>query len=73
MSGYWRDIARPIIAEVIANNKGGPMNVTKKALFDAYPFNERKYYSYKVWLNEIKKQLPKTKLDAVPKNQLTLF
>jgi hypothetical protein len=26
-------------------------------LFDAYPFGERKYTPYKIWLDEIKRQV----------------
>jgi hypothetical protein len=31
----------------------------KKALFDAYPFGERKYHPYKIWLDEIARQMGK--------------
>jgi hypothetical protein len=59
---YWRGVARPIIAEVLKTNKGKPEKEIRKALHDAYPFGERKYHPYKIWLNEINLQLGKAKL-----------
>ena len=51
----WREIARPIIAKVIAEN-GDDGGKLKRALFEAYPFGQRKHFPYKVWLDEIKIQ-----------------
>jgi hypothetical protein len=49
---YWSDRAREVIAEVHA---ALPSDATfedrKKALFDAYPFGERRYSPYKTWLS----------------------
>lgn len=59
MNKSWRDIARPIIAKVIRENKDGEEKVIRKALKEAYPFGTRKYHPYKVWLDEIKVQLGK--------------
>jgi hypothetical protein len=52
----WRDRARPIVAQVLRDTAGQPEEVIKKALFDAYPFGERHYTPYKIWLNEIRRQ-----------------
>ena len=52
----WRDVARPIIARVIAEHQGADDATLKQAVFDAYPFGERKYSPYKIWLNEIARQ-----------------
>ena len=52
----WRDIARPIIADVINRVGVEDEKALKKALFDAYPFGERQYHPYKIWLDEIKIQ-----------------
>jgi hypothetical protein len=52
----WRDRARPIVANVLRETEGQPEEAIKKALFDAYPFNERRYTPYKIWLNEIRRQ-----------------
>jgi hypothetical protein len=56
MGRTWRDIAAPIIADVLRETKGKEEKEIKKALFEAYPFNERQYHPYKIWLDEIKRQ-----------------
>ena len=56
----WRDIARPIIAEVIRGcgyPKGCDLAFIRKALRGTYPFGERRYWPYKVWCDEVRKQL----------------
>lgn len=53
----WRDVARPIIAEVIREHGTEDMKKLRKALKEAYPFFERENHPYKVWLSEIKVQL----------------
>lgn len=55
--GHWRRIARPIIAEVINRVGREDDYQLRKALFEAYPFGERKYHPYRTWLDEIKRQL----------------
>ncbi len=52
----WRDAARPIIARVIAANPGADPATLRKAMHDAYPFGERRYHPYKIWLDEIARQ-----------------
>jgi hypothetical protein len=66
MSQTWRSIARPIIAETIKKVGTGDEKVLKKALREAYPFGERAYYPYKVWLDEIKVQTGKKKGTPMP-------
>jgi len=56
MKGTWRDIARPIIARVLAENEGKTEQEKRKALKDAYPFGARQWHPYKIWLSEIKVQ-----------------
>jgi len=56
---HWRNHAAPIIARVIAENAGKDENAIKLALREAYPFGQRKYHPYKVWLDEIQVQLGK--------------
>jgi len=53
----WRDRMRPLIAQVIEEHAGEPENAIKAALAAAYPCGEKKNYVYKVWLDEIKRQL----------------
>lgn len=57
MSGTWRDIARPVIQKVIAEYEGNDNNELKKLISKKYPFGERQYHPYKIWLDEIKVQL----------------
>lgn len=73
----WRDIAAPIIAKVILENKGKPEIEIKRAISKVYPFGERRYHPYKVWLDEIKVQLGKkkrgVKITPTPDNQIDIF
>ena len=59
---HWRDICRPIIQKVIKENKHLGEKAVRKALYNAYPFGERRMYPYKVWLSEIQFQLGNRKL-----------
>ena len=68
---YWREIAKPIIKKIIAEHGDDPGKL-KRELFDAYPFGERKYHPYRIWLDEIKVQLG-TKKPKVDPNQRKLF
>lgn len=49
----WRDYARPIIARVLKETQGQDEQVIRRALKDAYPFGQRDYHPYKIWLDEI--------------------
>lgn len=73
----WRDKARQVIAAVIAEVGTDDPGKLKRALFDAYPFGERQYHPYKIWLDEIKVQLGtkrrKVKDVTVDENQGDLF
>lgn len=72
----WRDTARPIITKVLQETNGQDEKVIKKALYNAYPFGERRYHPYKVWLDEIRVQQHKRKFgikNKVPKNQMKMF
>lgn len=78
MAGTWRDIARPIIREVLKSNEGKPEKEIKKALREAYPWGERAMHPYKVWCDEIKVQRGKRKFrqrknDIIPDNQLSIL
>jgi hypothetical protein len=57
MKSSWRSYAAPIIAKVIEENKGKDLKEVRKALFHAYPFGEREYHPYKIWLDECARQL----------------
>lgn len=78
MAGTWRDIAKPIIREVLKVNAGKTDKEIKKALRDAYPWGERAMHPYKIWCDEIKVQRGKRKFnerksDIVPDNQLSML
>ena len=78
MKGTWRDMCRPIIAKVISEVGKEDKKALRVALREAYPFGDRRYWPYKVWLDEIKVQLGKRKYGArrpapVPKEQMSLF
>ena len=53
----WREIARPIVRRVIEEHRGEPPEKIKRALRDAYPFGTRNYYPYRVWLEEVRREL----------------
>ena len=57
MSGYWRDKASPVIEKVLRENEGKTIKEIRKELAKAYPFGQKKYWPYKVWLDEIRSQL----------------
>lgn len=70
----WREHCRPIIAKVLADNKGKSDKEIRKALQSAYPYGERKYHPYKIWLDEIKVQRgAKIKKVIIDPNQKNLF
>lgn len=52
----WRDKSAEVIRRVLEETQGQPKGVVDKALRDAYPFGERKYRLYKIWLSEIEVQ-----------------
>lgn len=70
----WRDVARPIIAEVIrACGKECDEKFIRKAISGNYPFGERKYWPYKVWCDEVNRQLRKPKSIVPDPRQEMLF
>lgn len=51
----WADRARQVIGKVMQANPGVEGAELKKLLSAAYPFGERAYHPYKMWLKEVKK------------------
>jgi hypothetical protein len=51
----WRERAKIVIKEIVDEVGLDDIEALKKALFDGYPFGMRKYYPYRVWLEEQKK------------------
>ena len=64
LSDSWRDRARPIIAEAIRScgyPKGCDEKFIRKVLRAEYPFEMREYWPYKVWCDEVRRQLAAAK------------
>jgi len=71
----WREHARPIIAKVLADNKGKTDKEIRVALRNAYPYGERAMHPYKIWCDEIKVQRNQKKNhnQVFDVNQVDLF
>jgi len=72
----WRQGCAPIINKVICDNKDKSLKELRKLLKEAYPYGVRQYHPYKVWCDEIKKQLTKAgkiKRKELKSNQKELF
>jgi len=54
---YWRNRAAPIIAQTIARVGRDDERALRKALHDAHPFGERRMHPYKIWCDEVRRQL----------------
>jgi len=61
MTSYWRGIAAPIIARVLAETAGKPPGEVRAALRAAYPFGPRKHHPYRIWCDEIRVQTGRRK------------
>lgn len=57
MKSTWRTHAAIIIEQTIRQQGTDDMTALRRALREAYPFGERKYHPYKIWCDEIKRQL----------------
>ncbi len=53
----WRNHARPIIAKVIAANPGMEEKALRKLISAEYPFGAREHHPYKIWCDEVSRQL----------------
>lgn len=49
--GHWAHTADEVLAEIFVRGRPAP---TREQLRDAYPFSERRYWPYKVWLRQVK-------------------
>ena len=56
MTSYWRRIAAPLIARVLADAEGKPDTEVRAALRAAYPFGAREHHPYRIWLDEVRTQ-----------------
>lgn len=53
----WRDRARPVIQAVIKRVGTADMKALRAAISDAYPFGPREMHPYKIWCDEVRRQL----------------
>lgn len=53
----WRNAAAPIIARTIKQVGTDDMPALRRALREAYPWGERRLHPYKIWCDEIRRQL----------------
>ena len=53
----WRAIAAPIIANIISTVGRDDPQALRRALREAYPWGERRMHPYRIWCNEIRRQL----------------
>lgn len=56
---HWRNKATEVIKAVIAEVGTDDEKALRSALRTAYPFGEKRYHPYKIWLDEIAVQLGK--------------
>ena len=76
---YWRKQAAPIIRRVIEQVGRDDERALRRALADAYPWGERRLHPYKIWCDEIRRQLEcrqhnrPPRADPVAPGQTTLF
>jgi hypothetical protein len=57
MKSYWRNMAAPIIRQVMAEVGTEDTKKLRRALNHAYPFHEKKLHPYRIWCDEVKRQL----------------
>lgn len=77
----WRERARPIIANGIRSVVGAKMppyseaqkQAIRKVLIPLYPWGQRSNHPYKIWLDEIRKQVCDSKYREWDHNQIPLF
>lgn len=74
-AGSWRSHSQPIIAKIIAENSEKSDEEVHKLLMAAYPYGRRKHYPYKVWCDEVKKQMEsrRTKARSQASQQKEMF
>ena len=64
LTSRWRARAAPIIFKVLLDTAGLPMKDIRRALRAAYPFGPRKMHPYRIWLDEVRRQVATLQGDA---------
>lgn len=66
---YWRSIAAPIIREIIQEVGADNPRQLAAALRDAYPWGEKRMHPYRIWRDEIRRQLNPSPSTAMRRRQ----
>ena len=53
----WREHAASIISKIISEYGTADLKLLRQKLREAYPYGLRQYHPYKIWCDEIKRQL----------------
>lgn len=69
----WRDEARTIVTAIVRDVGVRDPVLLRKALYDAYPFGERKDYPYKAWLAVVREQIGGMRPRKADPRQMDLF
>jgi hypothetical protein len=69
----WREMCAPLIRDTIIENSGKTEKDIRAALRAVYPWGEKAYHPYKIWCDEINRQLKKPKRQQVIDTQISLF
>lgn len=59
----WRAKAKQVIRQVMADHPKADPKELRRLVSEAYPFGERKYHPYRIWLDEVNRQLKNPALD----------
>lgn len=62
MKSPWREKSAKIIYKVLEDNPYISIKELRKKISKAYPFGERKYHPYKIWLDEVRKVIRREEL-----------
>lgn len=66
----WREFSYQVITKVVEENPNASIEELRKLVSAAYPFGERKYHPYKIWLSAVKEILPHGKKRLVTKSDV---
>lgn len=57
IDSYWRRQAIPVIRAVIERERLSDPAALRRALRAAYPWGPRRYHPYRIWCDEVRRQL----------------
>ena len=62
MKSHWREESAKVIYKIIKDNPSISIKELRRKISKAYPFGERKYHPYKIWLDEVRRAIRREKL-----------